>query len=320
MAIPKYDEMYREFLEALSDGGSHKISEIRDTLAIVFNVSDDERKELLPSGKQPLFNNRVNWTSSYLKQAGLIKNSSRGVYLITESGKKVLDSNIPNIDNSFLLKFDSFKEFLSRSISTDPTSDPNTPIPETNDSSNQHMTVSSESPQDILDDAYNKIKASLIDDVLSEIMKQSPTFFEHLVVKLLTQMGYGGSLKGAATVTRSTGDEGIDGIIREDKLGFNLIYIQAKRWDRKSTVGRPELQKFVGALAGQGAAKGLFITTAQFTKEAIEYANKQHTTKIILIDGIALAELMIEYNVGVSVEATYSIKRIDSDFFDDNLN
>ena len=320
MAIPKYDEMYQEFLEALSDGELHKIGEIRDTLARVFNVSAEERKELLPSGKQPLFNNRVNWTSSYLKQAGLIKNSARGVYHITESGKRALAAHVSQIDNNFLMSFDSFKEFLSRSSPSTTDSDVVTSVTKINHSFAQQPGTSSESPQDILDEAYNKIKATLIEDVLSEIMKQSPTFFEHLVVYLLTRMGYGGSLKGAGTVTRSTGDEGIDGIIREDKLGFNLIYIQAKRWDRNSTVGRPDLQKFVGALAGQGATKGLFITTAQFTKEAVEYANKQHTTKIILIDGISLAELMIEYNVGVSVEATYSIKRIDSDFFDDSLN
>lgn len=321
MAIPKYDEMYREFLDTLSDGNSHKISEIRDSLAIIFNVSNDERKELLPSGKQPLFNNRVNWTSSYLKQAGLIENSSRGVYRITDSGKKVLSSSITQIDNNVLLNFESFKEFLSRNVSASsaPAINISTTIQDKS-SMQQQLVVSSESPQDILDDAYNKINAALIDDVLSEVMEQSPVFFENLVVKLLTQMGYGGSLEGAGTVTRTSGDEGIDGIIREDKLGFNLIYIQAKRWDRSSTVGRPELQKFVGALAGQGATKGLFITTAQFTKEAKEYANKQHTTKIVLVDGVALAKLMIEYNVGVSVETTYSIKKIDSDFFDDNLN
>ena len=320
MSIPKYDEMYREFLTVLSDCELHKIGEIRDTLASIFNVSDTERKELLPSGKQPLFNNRVNWTSSYLKQAGLIANASRGVYHITDTGKKVLAANTTKIDNKFLLTFDSFKDFLSRSIPDSSSSDTVIPPAQTSTPMPHQITVSSDSPQDILDDAYNKINVALIDDVLSEIMDQTPVFFEHLVVKLLTQMGYGGSLEGAGMVTRISGDEGIDGIIREDKLGFNLIYIQAKRWDRNSTVGRPELQKFVGALAGQGATKGLFITTAQFTKEAREYANKQHTTKIVLVDGITLAKLMIEYNVGVSVETTYSIKKIDSDFFDDNLN
>lgn len=318
MAIPKYNEMYRELLNVLSDGQPHKISEIRDSLAITFNVSDSERKELLPSGKQPLFNNRVNWTCCYLKQAGLVEKSFRGVYHLTSSGQKVLSKKSVHIDNDFLLNFDSFNEFLSRRVLADSGDQDKSNSP--NSGISPQPIISSQSPQDILDDAYNKINAALIDDVLSEIMKQSPLFFEHLVVKLLTQMGYGGSLEYSGTVTRASGDEGIDGIIREDKLGFSKIYIQAKRWDRTTTVGRPELQKFVGALAGQGANKGLFVTTAQFTKEAKEYADKQHTTKIVLVDGTALAKLMIEYNVGVSVESTYSIKRIDSDFFDDNLN
>lgn len=180
--------------------------------------------------------------------------------------------------------------------------------------------VSSKTPQDILDEAFQQINTTLADDLLSEIMKQPPAFFEHLVVKLLTQMGYGGSVDDAGTVIGQTGDEGIDGIIREDKLGFSLIYIQAKRWDCDKTVGRPEIQKFVGALAGQGASKGLFITTAKFTKEARQYAEKQHTTKVVLVDDTTLAKLMIEYDLGVSTEATYEIKRIDSDFFAEDLD
>ena len=180
--------------------------------------------------------------------------------------------------------------------------------------------VSGKTPQDVLDEAFQQINTTLADDLLSEVMKQPPAFFEHLVVKLLMQMGYGGSVDNAGTVIGQTGDEGIDGIIREDKLGFSLIYIQAKRWDYDKTVGRPEIQKFVGALAGQGASKGLFITTAKFTKEACQYAEKQHTTKVVLVDGTALAKLMIEYNLGVSTEATYEIKRIDSDFFAEDLD
>lgn len=320
MAIPKYDEMYREVLEVLVDDRSHKISEIRESLAKRFSLSEEERKELLPSGKQPLFNNRVNWACSYLKKAGLVETVSRGVYHITDSGRKALSENVAQMDNNFLLRFDSFREFISQDTRGPAIPDASATTVQKKDSLPQNLVVPSESPQDILDDAYNKMNAALIEDVLSEVMKQSPVFFEHLVVKLLTQMGYGGSLEGAGTVTRTSGDEGIDGMIREDKLGFSMIYIQAKRWDRSSTVGRPEIQKFVGALAGQGATKGLFITTAQFTKEAREYANKQHTTKIVLVDGVSLAKLMIEYNVGVSVEAAYLIKRIDSDFFDENLN
>ena len=319
MAIPKYDAMYRELLEFLSDNAPHRTREIRDSLAASFHVSEAERAVLLPSGRQPVFDNRVHWASFYLKQAGLIENTSRGVYRLTAAGKEALYSHTVPIDNNFLQQFDSFRQFLARSGT--PHSAPGSAAPciAYNGADATPPALSGESPQDILDDAYRAINATLIDDILSEIMKQSPVFFEHLVVNLLKQMGYGSHVQGSGTVTRRTADEGIDGIIREDKLGFNLIYIQAKRWDPSSTVGRPELQKFVGALAGQGAAKGLFITTAQFTKEAAEYADKQHTTKIVLIDGTALAQLMIEYNVGVSVETIYAIKKIDSDFFDDSF-
>ena len=309
MAIPKYDEMYREFLDILSDGNPHKIGTIRDSLSVIFHITEAERKQTLPSGQQ-LFANRVNWTSSYLKKATLVETISRGTYRITDAGKKVLSDNPAHIDNAFLSKYDSFRNFITAAGGSTV--------------SQKHQTIQavkpnlpSQSPQDILDDAYQKINATLVDDLLAETMRQSPMFFENLVVKLLTQMGYGGSIEDSGTVTKATNDEGIDGIIREDKLGFSNIYIQAKRWDPSSTVGRPEIQKFMGALAGQGAHKGLFITTAQFTKEAKEYVKKQLGTKIVLIDGNALASLMIEYNVGVSIESTYYIKKIDSDFFDD---
>lgn len=260
MPIPKYDEMYRAFLDCLADGQLHRSREVKDKVAWVFSVSEKERAEMLPSGKQQLFDNRIGWTRTYLKKAGLVQSPSRGIYVITPVGRQVLNENPPQIDNLYLQRFESFRKFIS------------------------------------------------------------PNNFEHLVVKLLTQMGYGGSVDHAGTVIGQTGDEGIDGIIREDKLGFSLIYIQAKRWDCDKTVGRPEIQKFVGALAGQGASKGLFITTAKFTKEARQYAEKQHTTKVVLVDGTTLAKLMIEYNLGVSTEATYEIKRIDSDFFAEDLD
>ena len=308
MAVPKYDDMYREILEILSDDQPHKIKDMRDALAGMFHVTEEERKELLPSGKQPLFNNRVNWACTYLKRASLIETISRGVYHITSQGKNIAASHPQHVDNVFLSQFESFRSFVSPAQQhVDKVTAP------------MHADMGSgQTPQDVLEEAYQRINDALIEDVLCEVMKQSPVFFEHLVVHLLTKMGYGGSLEDAGTVTRASGDEGIDGIICEDKLGFNRIYIQAKRWDRNSSVGRPELQKFVGALAGQGAAKGLLITTAQFTKEARNYARQQHTTKIVLVDGKALAKLMIEYDVGVSVQTTYFIKKIDSDFFDDN--
>ena len=271
MPIPKYDEMYRAFLDCLADGQPHRSKEVKDTVAGVFSVSEKERAEMLPSGKQQLFDNRIGWTRTYLKKAGLVQSPSRGIYVITPAGRQVLNENPPQIDNLYLQRFESFRKFIS------PNNNEETTL------STPTAKVSGKTPQDVLDEAFQQINTTLADDLLSEVMKQPPAFFEHLVVKLLMQMGYGGSVDNAGTVIGQTGDEGIDGIIREDKLGFSLIYIQAKRWDYDKTVGRPEIQKFVGALAGQGASKGLFITTAKFTKEACQYAEKQHTTKVVLV-------------------------------------
>lgn len=306
MAIPKYDEMYRVFLDCLSDMKPHGNKEVRDAIAARLSVSEAERQELLPSGRQAIFDNRVGWTRTYLKKAGLLTAPSRGTYQLTQLGKQVLDSNPAVIDNSFLEQFDSFHQFIHAESA---------PV--------NHASTDSQSgqtPQDAFDLAYQQINHALADELLTEIMNQSPAFFEKLVVQLLENMGYGGSVENAGVVVGQTGDEGIDGIIREDKLGFSLIYIQAKRWDRTTSIGRPEIQKFVGALAGQGANKGLFITTAQFTKEAREYVKKQHTTKVVLVDGESLAKLMIEYDLGVSTQAVYQIKRMDSDFFSEEGN
>lgn len=308
MAIPKYDEMYRELLEILADLQVHRSGEIRNQIASKFHVSDAERRELLPSGRQAVFHNRVGWGCTYLKKAGLIESPARGAFRLTPLGKQALANAPQRIDNQYLSQFDSFRKFLQPD-DTAAAAEPSESVPD-----------SGQSPQDVLDTAYQQIQAALSDDLLGEIMGQSPSFFEHLVVKLLERMGYGGSLSDAGVVVGQSGDEGIDGIIREDKLGFDMIYIQAKRWDPDKGIGRPEIQKFVGALVGQGAGKGLFITTAQFTREAREYAQKQHTTKVVLVDGQMLAKLMIEYNVGVSTEITYEIKRLDRDFFVDDLD
>ena len=293
---------YRAFLDCLADGHPHDLKEIKSAVANQFRLSPAEREVLLASGKQTVFDNRIGWCRTYLKKAGLLESIARGKYVLTADGKRVLSENPAKIDNLYLQRFDSFRAFFSRS------------------SGNEHpvAAVSSQTPQDTLEAAFHQINSVLEDNLLTAIMGQSPAFFEHLVVKLLTQMGYGGSAEDAGMVIGQTGDEGIDGLIREDKLGFSLIYIQAKRWDRSTSIGRPEIQKFVGALAGQGASKGLFITTAKFTKEAREYANKQHTAKIVLVDGQKLAKLMIEYNLGVSTEITYQVKRIDTDFFSDD--
>lgn len=302
MAIPKYYEMYKPFLLCLKEGLPTATKDVREYIANEMGVSSEERKEMLPSGKQAIFDNRVGWTRAYLDKAGLITSKARGVYHITDEGKRVLSDNPEIINDAYLNRYPSFVEFKNPGFNTDYASD------------NQLL---NDTPQDIIDKAFSQINANLSDELLSEIMRQTPEFFERLVVALLGKMGYGGSLKNAGVVTGQTGDEGIDGIVKEDKLGFNLIYIQAKRWDVEKSIGRPEIQKFVGALAGQGATRGLFITSAKFSKEAIAYADKQHTTKIILVDGSMLTKLMIEYNFGVSVDSSYEIKKIDTDFFTD---
>ncbi|HBI57128.1 MAG TPA: restriction endonuclease, partial [Firmicutes bacterium] len=290
MLVPKYHEMYRPFLESLHDEKLHTIKEIKEVVAVAMSIDAEARKEMLPSGKQRVFDNRIGWTRTYLKKAGLIDSPSRGVFSITSEGIRLLQENPVIINDELLMRYESFRLFK-------------TPYVERREDTITNQME--DTPQDILDDAYKAINASLADEILTEIMKQSPSFFEELVVTLLEKMGYGGSLKGAGEVVGKSGDEGIDGVIREDKLGFSLIYIQAKRWDLDRVIGRPEIQKFVGALAGQGAPKGLFITTALFSKEAISYAHKQHTTKVVLADGEMLAKLMIENNLGVSTEITY---------------
>ena len=297
MAIPKHNDMYLPFLEFLGDGQTHAIADIIKHLAQKMGVTDEERKEMLASGVTSKFGSRVGWTRTYLGKAGLLDTVKRGVLAISDEGKRVLLSKPNKLDDDFLMQYEGFREFKAPSSGT-----LISPI------------ATDITPQDELEDAFQKINGALLSDLLAEIMSQSPDFFEKLVVQLLLKMGYGGSID-AGKVLGKTGDEGIDGVIREDKLGFNLIYIQAKRWDLGTSIGRPEIQKFVGALAGAGASKGLFITTANFSKEAYAYADKQHTTKVVLVDGKTLANLMIEYNLGVSTQIVYELKRVDTDFF-----
>jgi restriction system protein len=299
MAIPKHNEMYLPFLEFLDDGQTHAVAEIVKYLAQKMGVTEEERKEMLPSGVTSKFGSRVGWTRTYLGKAGLLETVKRGVLVISAEGKRVLDSNPVKLDDEYLMKYEDFREFKTPAYA----------------SSAIASVASDATPQDELEDAFQKINNALVSELLSEIMDQTPGFFENLVVRLLVKMGYGGSLSDAGKVLGKTGDEGIDGVVREDKLGFDLIYIQAKRWDLNNSVGRPEIQKFVGALAGAGASKGLFITTANFSKDAYSYAEKQHTTKVVLVDGKTLANLMVEYNLGVSTQIIYELKRVDTDFF-----
>lgn len=304
MSIPKYNEMYKEFLTFLSDGEVHKMIDVKDAVFKMKKLTESDKLILIPNGTQPLFENRIGWTRTYLKKAGLVVTVKRGFVSLTDEGKKVA-ANMPKVlDDKFLCQYECFKKFK---------------YPDKKSSATAGIIEQDETPQDVLDRAHQEITAALAEDILSEIMKNSPEFFEHLVVMLLRKMGYGGAVEDSGMVVGQTGDEGIDGIIKEDKLGFNLIYIQAKRWDTEKAVGRPEIQKFVGALAGQGASKGLFITTAKFSQQARDYVKKQHTTKVVLVDGLTLAKLMIDYDLGVSTVSVYPIKKLDTDFFEGML-
>lgn len=301
MPIPKYYEMHKPFLEFLKDGQLHALKELKLKMAEHFQLDDNALAELLPSGRQMIFTNRIGWARTYLKKAGLIDSPARAMFIITKQGQDVLVGNPPVIDNEYLMRFESFQEFQNASgvvIPAGVTAD-----------ADQGTT-----PDDAFEESFRKINDSLADELLSEVSKISPISFEQLVIDLLSKMGYG-AFENAGRTTSISGDEGIDGIIMEDKLGFNLIYIQAKKWDVERTVSHPEVQNFVGAISGKGG-KGLFVTTAKFSKQATDYANHQH---IILIDGQKLGKLMIDHNFGVSVKKTFEIKVLDTDLFNDYI-
>ncbi len=302
MPIPDYQSIMLPLLKLVSDKKEYSFRFIVDELAEQFNVTDEERKELLPSGQQQIFNNRVGWARTYLKKAGLLESPKRAAILITDRGLDVLSKKPSEINVKYLQQFPEFVEFQT--------------IRKENDKEPETIDVNVEqTPEESLENAYQSLRKSLASDLLNTVMQLSPSFFEKLVVDLLVKMGYGGSIKDAGKAIGKTGDEGIDGIIKEDKLGLDIIYIQAKKWGSGSVVGRPEIQKFVGALAGQGAKKGIFITTSSFTREAREYQPKNET-KIVLIDGEELAQHMIDFNLGVTLSNTYEVKKIDSDYFE----
>ncbi len=306
MAVPKFFEFFEEFLRAIQDGELHTAKEVREVIAKDMKISDEDRREMLPSGKQSTFDNRVAWARTYLDKADLIETPARGKYRITEAGRKALESG-EKIDLKYLERSDEFREFHNVSISG------------TSETSGEEQSETAESPMETLDTAFLQVNATLASQLMDEVMSLTPTGFEQLVVKLLLKMGYGSGIEGAGRVTQRSNDGGIDGIIQEDQLGFSNIYIQAKQWDLGQTVGKPEIQKFVGALSGQQAQKGLFITTAKFSSGARQFADNLLGTKVVLVDGAALTNLMIKHNVGVSVEHVYEVKRLDSDFFAEEL-
>ena len=286
----------------MNDGNVSPLADLRESLSDFFTLSDDERLELLPSGTQPVFDNRVAWATVYLHKAVLLERPKRGHYQITERGLSALNENPEKINIKFLEKFPEFIEFKNKKR------EEKRKPPRIKDG------LLEINPEEALENAYQEIQRTLASDLLQTIKGCTPAFFERLVIDVLIKMGYGGSRREAGQAMGKSGDGGIDGIIKEDKLGLDIIYIQAKRWD--GTVGRPEIQKFAGALQGQRARKGIFITTSNFTKDASEYVLNIES-KIILIDGERLAELMIENNVGVSSIGSYKIKKIDSDYFFD---
>jgi len=305
MAIPDYQTLMLPVLKLASDGKEHKFSQTVEELADQFELTTEERNELLPSGSQAVFNNRVGWARSYLKQAGLLSSPRRGYFKITPEGLELLASNPEKINSSMLEQYPSFIEFRNRK--KDKTAGELDGAPALDE---EESTLT---PEDALASAYKKLQSTLESEILGAVKESSPSFFERLVVDVLVKMGYGGNRQDAGKALGKSGDGGIDGIINEDRLGLDVIYIQAKRWE--GTVSRPEIQKFAGALQGKRARKGVFITTSSFTREAREYAS-MIDSKIILIDGEHLSRLMAEYNVGVSTVGLYEVKKLDSDYFD----
>jgi restriction system protein len=298
MPIPDYQECMLPVLELTADGHDHRLRDLTKAVADRFALTDLEREEMLPSGQQTMISNRVAWAKTYLKKAGLLANPLRGMVRITEEGKKVLSQKPAKIDNEFLRRYGSFSEFYNRNA-----------IEETADV----LPDKTATPEESLESSYSILHDALSDELLDKVKSCSPSFFEQLVVDLLVAMGYGGSLADAGQAIGRSGDGGIDGIIKEDKLGLDVVCIQAKRWERN--VGRPEVQAFAGSMEGIRAKKGVLITTASFSNEAKDYVSNIER-KIVLIDGANLTELMIEHDIGVTTARSFVIKKLDFDYFE----
>ncbi len=309
MAVPDFQSLFIPVLKFVSDGNEHSLSETIEALAQQLEVSEADRDEMLPSGKQRKFDNRVSWARTYLQKAQLLSHTGRSKVRITERGLKVLRDNPTYINTKFLKQFPEFLAFHTT------TGDKGSTIDENIRTTQEIIEKTSQTPQEILETSYQSLRQTLAQEILERIKNNPPKFFESLVVDLLVAMGYGGSRKDAGQAVGQVGDGGIDGIIKEDKLGLDAIYLQAKRWE--GTVGGPVVQGFVGALIGKKARKGVFITTSNFSQQARNYANGIENLKIILIDGEQLAQLMIDHDVGVTEESRYIVKKVDLDYFGD---
>lgn len=306
MPIPDFQTIMAPLLRHLDDGRERGNQETLDELARHFGVTEEERTTLLPSGRAPLFMNRVAWAKTHLKAAGLIESPRRALYRITPRGREVLAQHPDRVDLRILRTFPEYLEFRSNR----------------REGGHESGTAEAEplrdqdelTPEEHLEYGHQRMREELAIELLKRVKEASPAFFERLVVELLVAMGYGGSLQDAGKTVGRSGDGGIDGVIKEDRLGLDVIYVQAKRWE--ATVGRPEIQKFAGALQGQRAKKGVFITTSEFSRDAEDFVARIDA-RIVLINGSTLATLMIDHAIGVTPVASYEVKRIDSDYFDE---
>lgn len=307
MSVPKYNEFMPSIIKCMSDGKLYTLKELVMFCAKEFKLTEADMSETLASGQTRLMN-RVGWAKTYLTKAGLIYSPKRAYSCLTEEGVKAFNNGPEKVTLEYLEKFDSFQQFNKQCKHKS-----------NGNISSDNADLTEQNPTEQIETAINELHLALADELMSEIMKISPYEFERLVVNLLIKMGYGSVEENKNAVTAKSGDEGIDGIVSADKFGFDAVYIQAKQWDVKSVVGRPEIQKFLGALVGKGATKGIFITTAQFSNEAVKFAANSTQNKIVLVNGAQLTKLMIEYDLGVSTAAVYKLKRIDSDFFNDGI-
>lgn len=316
MPIPDYETLMLPVLRLFADGAPN-VAACVPSLKAQFDISDEEAAELLPSGRVTVLQSRAHWARTYLSKAGLLESPKRNQHVITEKGREVLAANPERIDNSFLDRFEGFRDWRVRAaVGSGEVREGDTVTPAEMPIKAADGVDHRQTPEDAMAAAYRVMNAALRDDLLALLQVMNPLRFEALILDLLAAMGYGGGSLANARTTKATGDGGIDGVIDEDALGLDAVYIQAKRYDPSYKVGRPDLQRFVGSLTGEGASKGVFVTTSDFSRDAVTYVDRvQHRIK--LINGQKLAALMIQYGVGVRTQSTYAIKRVDEDYFSD---
>jgi len=307
MGIPDYQTLMLPLLKRAENKGI-RVPEIEQQIADEFSLTPKERDQLLPSGRQKVLHNRLHWAKFYMSKAGLITSLGQGRFVANEKGRELLSRGLPRINNDILMEYQSFRDFQG-----DKATGEEAATGQSHGLSGGHAISASITPEEQIESAYLTVQSALRTELLQRILQNSPSFFEQVIVDLLVAMGYGGSHKNAATQLGRTGDGGVDGVINEDRLGLDRVYVQAKRY-KDGSIGRPDVQAFVGSLVGLGATKGVFVTTSTFSQQAIDFA-KNLTQRIILIDGERLTDLMIEHDIGVRVSRAIQFKRIDEDFF-----